>query len=230
MHIPGIAWPPAASFSPVKGVDVLYTNMDDHQPSLYRDFLTEEEVARAERIRDNALSRYAIISRGFMRALLGDRLGISPSDVSIATLKYGKPVLTTTMNSGLAFNISHSHNILVMAVSEKNPVGIDIEMIDPSANPVQASSVAFAQDEKEYLEKSTDPLSDFYKIWTGKEAILKATGDGFAYPSRNFSVISSKNSCLRQRVTGEVTANRVCDLHHFSIFNGFTGALAIIFP
>jgi 4'-phosphopantetheinyl transferase len=230
MAIPGVPWPKAASFSPADGVDVRHTNMDDHQPSWYLDFLTEEEIRKAERIRDSALSRYAIISRGFLRVVLGDRLGISPSDVAISTLKDGKPVLSTTMFSGLEFNVSHSHNILVMVVSEINPVGIDIEMIDPSVNSGQASSVAFSQDEREYLEKSMNPIADFYTIWTGKEAILKASGDGFAYPSRNFSVISSKKSSLKRTVTGEVTANRVCSLHYFSLITGFTGALATMYP
>lgn len=230
MNTPGVAWPPAASFSPAKGVDVLFINMDNHLPSRYLGFLTQEEIARAERISKSVLSRYAIISRGFMRKVLGDRLGKSPSDVDIDLLKNGKPVLGATMNSGLSFNISHSNNKLVMAVSENNPVGIDIEMVDPSTNYNQASSVVFAQDEKVFIETSKDPIIDFYKIWTIKESILKATGDGFAYPSRNFSVISSNKSAIMRCISGAVTSNRRCEIHPFSLFEDITGALAVIFP
>ncbi len=109
-------------------------------------------------------------------------------------------------------------------------MGIDIEKVDPRTNPDQAASIAFSSEEKSFLETSVNRLRDFYKIWTAKEALLKATGDGFAYPSRNFSVISSNNSSILRCISGAVTSNRKCEIHTFSLFDDTTGALAVIYP
>lgn len=87
----------------------------------------------------------------------------------------GKPVLA----SGEAyFNISHSFERVVCAVSDK-PVGVDIEKIRPFSRGV--INRFFNDSESEYVEraKSEDEARKrFYELWTLKESYVKMTGEG----------------------------------------------------
>jgi 4'-phosphopantetheinyl transferase len=211
-------------------VDIRYSRLDKYDPRDYSGFLTPDEIARSERLRNGQLVRYSILSRGFLRLVLGQYLHVSPSDVPILTSDRGKPFLAANHGQNLHFNISHSDAIWVIAVSEKHPVGIDIERINQDINPHQSAAVAFSLDERSCLQLKGYPVADFYQIWTAKEAILKATGDGFSYPSNRFSVISSKNSKFVRRISDDVTSQKRCDIHRFSLCGDYTGALAEIYP
>ncbi|NMB60281.1 MAG: hypothetical protein GYA12_14000, partial [Chloroflexi bacterium] len=90
------------------GIDVWYTRMDEYSPSSFDQFLSSDEKAKAMKIRDAVKSRFAIISRGILRVLLGRYLSISPVDVSIETREKGKPMLSPGLLNRVAFNVSHS--------------------------------------------------------------------------------------------------------------------------
>ncbi|BCY18924.1 phosphopantetheine-protein transferase [Leptolinea sp. HRD-7] len=212
------------------GIDVWYTRMDEYSPSSFDQFLSSDEKAKAMKIRDAVKSRFAIISRGILRVLLGRYLSISPVDVSIETREKGKPMLSPGLLNRVAFNVSHSQGVLAIAISKNNPVGIDIEKKDLQTNPQQASRLVFSPEEKSYLEKRGNLLNDFFGIWTIKESILKATGDGFSYPSHEFSVISSNNSSILNCFSGPVTSEHKCEIHTFSLYRNYVGALAVIYP
>jgi Phosphopantetheinyl transferase len=83
----------------------------------------------------------------------------------------GKPYLL----NGIHFNITHSHDYVVVAFSDKR-VGVDIELI--TEIDTQEILNHFHVDEISHLETSTDHLNEFYRIWTRKEAYLKALGIG----------------------------------------------------
>ena len=230
MCAPGLDITQLKQISIHAGVDLWYARMDEYSPASFLSFLSEDEKERALKIRDSVISGYAVISRGVLRVLLGRYLEKSPASVVIKDLSNGKPILASGAYDQLSFNVSHSREVLSIAVSPGNPVGLDIEKVDPRTNPGQAASIAFSAEEKSFLENSENLSRDFYKIWTAKEAILKATGDGFAYPSRNFSVISSNNSSILRCISGAVTSNRRCEIHPFSIFEDFIGSLAVMYP
>lgn len=86
--------------------------------------------------------------------------------------KYGKPYF-----NGIEFNISHSGTIVIVGFSN-DPIGVDIEY--KKAIEVADLSMFFHEDEKTYLNKSTDKIKAFYHVWTRKEAFLKAIGNGIS--------------------------------------------------
>lgn len=211
-------------------VAIRYSRFDQHDPCDYSGFLTHHEIMRSERLQNEQLSRYSILSRGFLRVVLGEYLQMSPTDVPILTSELGKPYLSPNHGRNLHFNISHSGTVWVIAVSETHSIGIDIEYINQDINPFQSAAVAFSLDERSCLQHKGYPVADFFKIWTAKEAVLKATGAGFSYPSNRFSVISSKNSRFVRQFSDEVTSQKRCDIHRFSLFGNYTGAVAEIYP
>ncbi|MBQ8507156.1 MAG: 4'-phosphopantetheinyl transferase superfamily protein [Clostridia bacterium] len=93
----------------------------------------------------------------------------------------GKPYLP----GGICFNLSHSGSKVVLAVDEAE-VGIDIEQITPWSTAV-ARQVFTADEQKWLLRQSTDAA--FYRLWTGKEAIMKALGLGFQLPPESFEIL-----------------------------------------
>lgn len=102
------------------------------------------------------------------------RYGISPEKV--CTDSNGKPVV-----DGIYFNLSHSGEMVVCAVSEK-PVGCDIEQIKDA--PKRVAERSFSTAEKEHLKQFSGEAynREFFRIWTKKESYLKMTGQGIRVP------------------------------------------------
>ena len=81
--------------------------------------------------------------------------------------EYGKPI-----NERLFFNVSHSHGLVMLAVSKHYPIGIDIELIrDLNENLI---SYVTSDEERSLV---SDNIS-FFEIWTSKESLLKCDGTG----------------------------------------------------
>lgn len=89
--------------------------------------------------------------------------------------EFGKPYLLDYPD--IHFNISHSGEYVVCAVCDI-PIGIDIQEIKPY-NPNVAKKICLPFELKQ-IEQSTDKASEFIKLWTRKEAALKAKGTGIA--------------------------------------------------
>jgi len=85
---------------------------------------------------------------------------------------YGRPCLDHTLD----FNISHSNDFVVCAVSEEGKVGIDIEKIRPME--AERFQKYFSRDEIREIASAEDKDEQFFRYWTLKEAVLKAEGIG----------------------------------------------------
>lgn len=99
----------------------------------------------------------------------------------------GKPYLS----GGACFNISHSGEYVVLAVSENN-LGVDIERIGVYKEKLAQRCCT----EEEFLWLENRDKSDFFRLWTGKEAVMKATGLGLAMSARSFSVLPVEDGAL----------------------------------
>ncbi|WP_144152744.1 4'-phosphopantetheinyl transferase family protein [Paraburkholderia sp. BCC1885] len=92
--------------------------------------LDGDERERALRYRRPAdRTRYAV-TRAVLRELLGQRLGTEPASLRFATSGHGRPELFGI--PGISFNVSHSGDHGLIAISQARAVGIDVEYIDPS--------------------------------------------------------------------------------------------------
>jgi len=80
------------------------------------------------------------------------------------------------LNSTIDFNISHSGDYVICAIAKNNRVGIDIEKINPLNIP--DFEYILTPDELRKLLIDKDAMPAFYKIWTQKEAVIKANGKG----------------------------------------------------
>lgn len=99
---------------------------------------------------------------------------------SISVTPLGKPYLP----EGPHFNLSHSGNKVVLLVSEQE-AGVDIEQIAPWCEAVARR--VFSVREQDWL-RTQETDAGFYRLWTGKESIMKALGLGFQLPPESFEI------------------------------------------
>jgi 4'-phosphopantetheinyl transferase len=153
--------------------------------------LAPDERAKAERFRFARDRNQFISGRGLLRVLLGRYLGCEPQDVRFCYSSYGKPSLDDPLAiSGLQFNLSHSHQLALLAFTYTRNIGVDIEYMRPDVEFEQLAEHFFAPDECAVLQSL--PLSErqeaFYNCWTRKEAYIKARGEGLSIPLESFTV------------------------------------------
>ena len=87
--------------------------------------------------------------------------------------EFGKPFF----DSNFDFSLSYSEDIAVLGFQENGKIGVDIEHIKP-INLIDFNDY-FNDNELNFLNTSSSLFSDFYKLWTRKEAISKGLGLGF---------------------------------------------------
>ncbi len=141
------------------------------------DSLSADEERRAERFRSWHDRQRFVAGRGWLRSLLAWYLAISPQAVTFAYLPHGKPIVTN--DPTLQFNIAHSQNLLLCAVTQHHAVGVDVEYLR-SITALELAQRFFRPSEWAIL--ATMDLAEqqrmFLRYWTCKEAYLKACGDG----------------------------------------------------
>ncbi len=139
--------------------------------------LSEEEVEKVNRLRSPELRAWALSMRVQLRELLSLYLNLKPIDIRFQQAEFGKPSI---INSALSFNVSHSADVALVAVSLCRELGVDVEQwreLDNLEGLVQRN---FSRDEKhQWLSVSNEQKQQtFFNIWTCKEAFIKATGRG----------------------------------------------------
>mgnify|MGYP006283116595 CR=1 FL=1 len=119
--------------------------------------------------------------------LLALHTGMKPESVVLETSKHGKPHLPGT---DLRFNISHSGEFGIVAISRGFEIGVDTELLRPRANVIRLARRFFAPEEVDRVERASaeEQLAVFYRIWTRKEAFLKAIGIGIRLKLSCFAV------------------------------------------
>lgn len=157
-----------------------------------RALLSDRETARADRfVYDRHRRRYTI-AQAHLRRVLSQLTGTAPQDIRFHFGRHGKPFLP----EGPAFNQSHSEERIMIAVASEGRVGVDIEEIRPVKYLLALADKNFATDESARLHAvpEAERLPLFFRLWTRKEAFLKALGFGLRHPLRSFSVDPSPDA------------------------------------
>jgi 4'-phosphopantetheinyl transferase len=145
-----------------------------------RDFLSNAERDHLTGYRSRAAAERYVVTRSLVRVVLGRRLGIEPPRLLVNRTDTGKPVLT----EGIHFNVSHSGDLILLAVSEARAVGVDVERrraVERVNALVERWLNAVERREFDNLCEAGSSASDaFLRVWSLKEARLKALGVGIA--------------------------------------------------
>ena len=153
--------------------------------------LSEEELARAKRFHFERDRHRYISCRGALREILGGYLNLDANALSFSYTRYGKPGLSGAASRvGLNFNLSHSNATAVIAVSRYRRLGIDLEFPRLNIDMAVLARRYFSKREAEGLVSLTGDslVAAFFRVWTRKEAYIKARGDGLSLPLQQFDV------------------------------------------
>ena len=154
----------------------------------FRQTLSSEEIERAGRFRFERLQRHFVVGRGFLRYVLGRYLVAEPSSLKFAYSHYGKPSLTGEQS--LQFNMSHSHEMGLVAVTRGAAVGVDVEYIRADFASDDIATRFFSRLEVETFSSlpEEERVAAFFRCWSRKEAYIKAIGKGLSQPLDGFDV------------------------------------------
>jgi len=150
--------------------------------------LSADEMARANRFHFAVDRTRFILARSALRTLLGGLTDTPPERIAFSTGPYGKPSLVGRPD--LHFNVSHSGALALIGVSPERPIGVDIEALRENIDELALARTFFCEEEHSFLSscEGAAQLVAFYKIWTCKEAVLKAFGVGISSYLKDFSV------------------------------------------
>jgi len=156
-----------------------------------RTLLTDEERGRADRFVQPQHRVHYATARGMLRELLGRALGVEPGEVAFQFNAHGKPSLAgAAAESGLRFNVSHSHGMGLFALARGRELGVDLERIRPDFAALKIAERFFSKGESARLRAlpAAEQARAFFECWTRKEAYVKARGDGLTRALGSFEV------------------------------------------
>jgi len=152
--------------------------------------LSSDELERAARFRLELHRRRFLVARGVLRTLLAGYVGRAAEALSFRYAEQGKPYLPPEVSGGLHFNLSHSGQVLMLAIGWGREVGVDVEHTEREVGWQRVARRFFAPVEYAALEALPPPLrrTGFFNCWTRKEAYLKARGRGLSVGLSSFAV------------------------------------------
>ncbi|MCP4178616.1 MAG: 4'-phosphopantetheinyl transferase superfamily protein [bacterium] len=160
---------------------------------LYK-YLSENETAYCLKYRQDIDKLRAAVSCLLKKYIIDFKYNSETPEIEYNSFK--KPYFSDY--PGVKFNLSHSGDWVVAAVSEYE-VGIDCEIMKKLDSFLDIAKNYYSREEYVYLlegESSFAQISRFYDIWTKKESFIKAVGKGLSLPLTSFTVPFEKTDCI----------------------------------
>ncbi len=167
-------------------------------------FLSAHEKQRLERFADPTARREFIICRGVLHILLSVLSGESDSALQISEGGREKPHLDIDGHTHpLAFNISHTDGLCLIACGREVELGVDVERIQPLPELAAMANTYLSPQELDIwvAVDANQQIELFYRYWSAKEALLKAVGCGLSIPPNRVNtldVLAGKTVCGQQ--------------------------------
>ncbi len=195
----------------------------------FRSTLHEDELQRANRFHFEKHRKHFVAGRGFLRYVLGRYLDTNPKVLRFSYSEYGKPALDGEhRNSRLRFNMSHSHEVALLALTQDHRIGVDVEHIRADFATEEIARRFFSPFEVDCfnLLESQEQVAAFFRCWTRKEAFIKATGKGLSQSLDEFDVTLAPgvDAALLRAVEDDVSRWFLKDL---DVSDDYAAALAV---
>lgn len=163
--------------------------LDHDFPVAPEKIFTPDEIRRAARLADPGKRTQFLGGRACLRLILSHYLSCAPAEIRLCYNRQGKPFLDARhrQQAPLFFNLSHSADRGLLGVLRKHELGVDLEQIDPQLDFAQTAHYFFTAEDQLFLEQrpQTRKRRCFYRLWTRKEAQLKALGCGLVSPAED---------------------------------------------
>jgi 4'-phosphopantetheinyl transferase len=189
--------------------------------------LSDDERARAGRFRFVEHANRYTVARASLRRILSRYADVAPGLLRFNYTANGKPFLA---NTSTRFNLSHSSNLGVIAVTRDREIGVDVEQIRHDDDLLDISEHYFAPAERAVLRllPAEERCFGFFRCWTRKEAYLKARGEGLSMDLHAFCVSLGPDepAALLASAEGPAELQR-WKFAHLDLQDGYAAALAV---
>lgn len=193
--------------------------------------LDAAELARAARFHHEADRNRFLLWHGLLRLLAAHYLERPAAALTFKAGEFGKPHMSGMDEGRLAFNLSHSGDLMLVAFARSGRVGVDVERWSAALGAPERARIAtsvFSTGEQTALAQLPVELrrAAFYAVWTRKEAYVKATGHGISRGLDHFEVsVLPDAACIRSDSSEE------SGIAHWRCFDlspepGYSAALA----
>jgi 4'-phosphopantetheinyl transferase len=199
--------------------------------AVLRETLSPDEQEKADRFHFEIDRRRYVVTRGLLRRLLARCLGTRPDELRFDYSEFGKPSLAAGFaQTRLRFNVSHSGDLILIAIATGRAVGVDVERIRTDMNVDQIAQRFFSVGERTALAALAAELQHdvFFACWTRKEAYIKAMGEGLSMPLDQFdvSILPGQDARLLATRPDAAEAQRWI-LRDLDVAPGYRAALAV---
>jgi 4'-phosphopantetheinyl transferase len=162
---------------------------DEQLHAAYRGLLNPEELAREPRFYFARDRRRYLVTRALVRSVLSRYLRMHPAEWRFRENAYGRPEIANPQAGDLAFNISHTHSLIVLGVTRGRALGVDVENFGAREVSLDIADRYFAPEEVAALAAVPPERQQysFFEYWTFKESYIKARGMGLSLPLDKFA-------------------------------------------
>ena len=231
--VPSSNWaeaPPSLSLES-GAVHVWRVSLDqpDERLDRFRRTLEPDELNRASRFHFDKHRRHFIVARGFLRSVVGRYLETQPEALRFSYGAYGKPALAS--EHVLRFNLSHSHEVALLAVARDAELGVDVEHIRADFASEEIARRFFSRAEVDVFNAlpAEERVEAFFRCWTRKEAYIKAIGKGLSQALDAFDVTLAPGVQAALLRAEEDNVER-WEMSDVEVGEGYAGALAVERP
>lgn len=231
----------------------LSLNVEEEVVRRFERCLSGEERRRIARLRFAELRRSRALSRGLLRHLLAAYVGLPAERLRLRDGPFGKPELTrvaerppgdgstvertsdegvfeAASEANIGFNVSHSGDLMLIAVAPIDRVGVDVEQIRPMDQAKRIAERYFCPSEWASIRDAPPgrTTETFLKAWTRKEAVAKAMGEGIVRLLGRLEVTTAPDEPARLlSIEGDTSRAARWSLFQLDPAEGYTGALAV---
>jgi len=190
--------------------------------------LSVDEKARAQRFLVDRPRNAFVLTRGTLRTLLARYLGGEPATIRFHYEAQGKPYLDG--EDALSFNVSHTDGLALIGIVRGRRIGVDVEKANRETEVEKLAERFFSESERRDLKRlrGDELRAAFFRVWTRKEAYIKATGEGLGLPLDQFDVsISAGDRDALQATRPDAAEAEQWTISDVAIRSGYAAAVAI---
>ncbi len=191
------------------------------QPAACRELLTHPERERIDGLRHERARDRALVARALLRLELAERLACRPELVEFSYGPQGKPALAG--DDAWHFNLSHSHDRVVLAITRGAPVGVDVEFRHRRARIDALARHWFGDAERAELAGLDEERQRyrFFQLWTLKEAVTKGLGVSLWSTLAGIRVTGIRDGTADLRLDGAARCCAPMAWWHFDAGDGY---------
>jgi 4'-phosphopantetheinyl transferase len=201
----------------------------DDRLERFRGTLEPHELERAGRFHFERHRRHFVVARGFLRSVVARYLQTQPEELRFSYGAFGKPALEA--DHALHFNLSHSNEMALLAVTLDAEIGVDVEHVRADFASEEIARRFFSRAEVDVFNAlpPEERVAAFFRCWTRKEAYIKAIGKGLSQALDAFDVTLAPGIAPALLRAEDDDASRWW-LTDIDVGEGYAGALMVERP